>query len=60
MDEPGGGGGVGGSHVRSPALPVCQMRIYAWVQSPYDCSCWRDVLNIAHTSIKGTCVVVLL
>ena len=53
----GGGGGVGGE---IPASPVCPMRIYAWVQSHYDHSCWWDVLNIAHTSIKGTCVVVLL
>ena len=34
---------------RSPASPVCLMRIYAWVQSHYDRSCWWDVLNIAHT-----------
>ena len=46
--------------MRCPASPVCQMRIYDWVQSSYDHSCWWDVLNIAHTSIKGTCVVVLL
>ena len=53
-------GGGGGLQFRSPASPVCPMRIYAWVQSHYDRSCWWDLLNIAHTSIKGTCVVVLL
>ena len=49
-----------GSQVRSPASPICRMRIYAWVQSLYYRSCWWDVLNTAHTSVKWTCVVFLL